>query len=69
MQEGGRKVQEGGRKVQEGGRKGSGYGGREQGWKESRKREKVWLSSSYANFLSMKQLGLLLLPQDGMLVH
>lgn len=27
------------------------------------------LSSSYDNFLSMKQLGLLLLPQDGMLVH
>lgn len=27
------------------------------------------LSSGYASFLSMKLLGLLLLPQDGMLVH
>ena len=44
VQEGGRKVQEGGRKVQKVGRKGSEYGGREQAWKESRKREKVWLS-------------------------
>ena len=39
-----------------------------EGVAKSGKRQTL-LSSSYANFLSMKQLGLLLLPQDGMLVH
>ena len=75
----GRYRREGGRKVQKVGRKGNGYRGREQGWKESRKRDKVWLSQAKGRhccpavmpiFLAcMKQLGLLLLPQDGMLVH
>ena len=75
----GRYRREGGRKVQKVGRKGNGYRGREQGCKESRKRDKVWLSQAKGRhccpavmpiFLAcMKQLGLLLLPQDGMLVH
>ena len=43
--------------------------GREkQGVAKSGKRHTL-LSSGYANFLSMKLLGLLLLPQDGMLVN
>ena len=42
----GRYRREGGRKVQKVGRKGNGYRGREQGWKESRKRDKVWLSQA-----------------------
>ena len=53
-------------------RKGAGMEGEQeegQGVAKSGKRSTL-LSSSYANFLAcMKQLGFLLLPQDGMLVH
>ena len=77
---GGRKEGAGGRKEvagRWGGREvGMGVGskdgrraGREkQGVAKSGKRPTL-LSSGYANFLSMKLLGLLLLPQDGMLVN